>query len=186
MIILSNYKLEVENTEKLKSDISSAFTDINTELKKDDDLIAEDLFDVDRCIEELKKTRKKWASGGALAVMKDYDKDVIYTKLPKLNFSPKVYILSTKVYDTDNITNVTINIDSVFKFRHLPAYYNSRSITRGVTGIGDKWDSYTREQNYKVATIDAYNSNNIVLTFNDDGVSPSTYNVKVNKWIAFE
>lgn len=60
---MSNYKVEVENTEKLKSDINSAFTDINTEFKKDDNLIANDLFDVDKKIEELKKTRKKWASG---------------------------------------------------------------------------------------------------------------------------
>ena len=60
---MSNYKLEVENTEKLKNDIDLAFTEINTELEKDDNLIASDLFDVDKKIEELKKSRKKWASG---------------------------------------------------------------------------------------------------------------------------
>lgn len=65
MIRLSNYKLEVENTEKLKEDINSAFTEINAELKKDDNLIASNLFDVDKKIEKLKKSRKKWATGGS-------------------------------------------------------------------------------------------------------------------------
>lgn len=185
---MSNYKLEVENTEKLKTDIYSVFAEINNELKKDDNLVASDLFDVDRCVEELKKTRRRWASGGELTVMKDASIDVIYTKLPELNFSPKIYILSTNVKDTSDIANVTINIDSIFKFRYIPAYYRSSSITRGVIGMsGDRWDSDTQyESAWKVATKDAYNTEKIVLTFNDSSVSPELSRVKVNKWIAFE
>ena len=89
MIRLSNYKLEVENTEKLKGDITSAFSEINSELKKDDNLIASDLFDVDKKIEELKKSRKKWASGEAVPKFLENGRDGYIIIKPELRFIAK-------------------------------------------------------------------------------------------------
>lgn len=187
VIRLSNYKLEVENTEKLNNDIVSAFAEINTELEKDDGLVANDLFDVDRCIEELKKTRKRWASGGSLSVTRDGRRDVVYTKLPALKFEPSIYILSTQVNGAKNILNMTINIDEGFKFRFVSAYNHSSVISRGVINMNNRWTSQTQyEDDWSVVKNDAYNTENIVLTFNDYRNPPQVSKVSVDKWIAFE
>lgn len=114
MIRLSNYKLEVENTEKLNGDINSAFTEINTELKKDDDLIASDLFDVDKCIEELKKSRKKWASG--------VTEITNWVRVKKVNNSDGYTDIG--VIETNTTFSPTVFFGIVYDTEPLPFYIN--------------------------------------------------------------
>lgn len=59
---MSNYANEVNRTENLKSDLSSALYTVNNELYTDN-LKSENIIDISRCIRELKNTRKKWAEG---------------------------------------------------------------------------------------------------------------------------
>lgn len=164
VIRLSNYKLEVENTEKLNSDINSAFTEINTELKKDDSLVASDLFDVDKKIEELKKSRKKWASG-----------DIV-------NMTSKI-----------NISSLNINFNpTIFTYTYYATGYNdSRASYRGVVIMCDdlKNGLHTIERSGKKTSIkDDYNkplSGNISDEYIPNGHS-GIETIKSLKWLAFE
>ena len=125
VIRLSNYKLEVENTEKLKEDINSAFSEINAELKKDDNLIASDLFDVDRCIEELKKSRKKWASGtGGVSISGDTWRN-ISLNLSGLQFNPTI-VLCVMISDNGTELEWTPIINSK-NYYIKPRYSDSRA-----------------------------------------------------------
>lgn len=112
MIRLSNYKLEIENTEKLNSDISSAFAEINTELKKDDSLVANDLFDVDKKIEELKKSRKKWASGDYVPAADNTLPFMVAIDISNISFKPTLILCIMQSYDSNKSLKYAPVIDS--------------------------------------------------------------------------
>ena len=63
---MSTYKREVERTEQLGLDYQTAHNGIITEIKKDDNLSPNRILDVVGCIQSIKGTRKRWASGGSL------------------------------------------------------------------------------------------------------------------------
>ena len=60
---MSSYKTEVERTEKLNIDYQMAIQNIFTEIKKDDRLYPSNVLDIVGNIQEIKRARKRWASG---------------------------------------------------------------------------------------------------------------------------
>ncbi|WP_278973182.1 hypothetical protein [Peptostreptococcus anaerobius] len=90
---MSNYKTEVERTEKINIEYNSAIQNIFTEIKKDDNLSPTKILDIVGNIQSVKKSRKRWASGGATPVStKQYEKGMCeYIKMP-LDFKPSVIL----------------------------------------------------------------------------------------------
>lgn len=62
---MSDYKTEVKRTEQLGSDYQAALSGIIAEIKKDDSLSPNRILDIVGCIQSIKGTRKRWASGGS-------------------------------------------------------------------------------------------------------------------------
>lgn len=62
---MSDYKREVERIEELEGAYKEAFNNIVNEFKKDDNLSPTKILDIVRCIQAVKVSRKRWASGGS-------------------------------------------------------------------------------------------------------------------------
>jgi len=94
----SNYKTEVERTEKLDVDYQAAIQSIFTEIKKDDSLYPSKVLDIVGNIQVIKKVRKRWASG--TKKLKDVDVIDVNTLTGSLSFSPSLVVCKfIRLYD---------------------------------------------------------------------------------------
>lgn len=86
---MGNYKREVERTEELEGAYKEAFNNIVNELKKDDNLSPTKILDIVRCIQTVKVSRKRWASGNSpIRTQGTYTNHVVSVSIPTLNFKP--------------------------------------------------------------------------------------------------
>lgn len=107
---MSNYKTEVERTEKINIEYNSAIQNIFTEIKKDDNLSPTKILDIVGNIQSVKKSRKRWAFGGMTPVItKKYERGMCeYIKMP-LSFKPSVIIAS--LANASSVGNESYNRD---------------------------------------------------------------------------
>lgn len=97
---MSNYKTEVERTEKINIDYNSAIQNIFTEIKKDDNLSPSKVLDIVSNIQEIKRARKRWVAGTsrlygdpAVTTHKNGQEKKFFIQLPQLRFNPSVIVL---------------------------------------------------------------------------------------------
>lgn len=120
---LTTYKREVERTEHLGFEYQTALNNIITEIKKDDNLSPTKFLDIVDCIQEIKKTRKRWATGtGNTPVLKRYN---INTRsgydcieISGLTFTPSIILMYgplTYNYNTYKVLMLNINKPSFDK-----------------------------------------------------------------------
>ena len=91
---MSTYKREVERTEQLEGAYKEAFNHIVYELKKDDNLSPTKMLDIPACIQAVKESRKRWASGNSpISIQGTYTNHVISVSIPTLNFTPSLIFI---------------------------------------------------------------------------------------------
>ena len=96
---LTTYKKEVERTEQLGLEYQTALDNIITEIKKDDNLSPTKFLDIVDCIQEIKKTRKRWVAGtsqlygDSSVTYKNGKEKKFFIQIPQLRFKPSLIVL---------------------------------------------------------------------------------------------
>ena len=120
---LTTYKREVERTEQLGIDYQTALNSIITEIKKDDNLSPTKILDIVGSIQEIKRTRKRWAVGTGDTAKLDY-RAVIHDKnryncvsIPNITFTPRIIVAIGTLTNGDvvdkNLVLININFSSL-------------------------------------------------------------------------
>ncbi len=120
---LTTYKREVERTEQLGIEYQTALNSIITEIKKDDNLSPTKILDIVGSIQEIKRTRKRWAVGTGDTAKLDH-RAVIHDKnryncvsIPNITFTPRIIVAIGTLTNGDvvdkNLVLININFSSL-------------------------------------------------------------------------
>ena len=120
---MTTYKREVERTEQLGLEYQTALDNIITEIKKDDSLSPTKILDIVGCIQDIKRTRKRWAAGTGDTAKLDH-KAVLSERnryncvsIPNITFTPRIIIaigtLTSSYAVERNLVLININFSSL-------------------------------------------------------------------------
>lgn len=94
---------QLKRTENLYGDFGKVILDTINEIRKDDNLFITKLPDIPDVIKQIKKVRKKWASGNSpIHTQGTITEHVISTSIPTLNFTPTIILIQFP----ENMNNV--------------------------------------------------------------------------------
>lgn len=116
---LTTYKREVERTEKLGLEYQTALNNIITEIKKDDSLSPTKILDIVGCIQDIKRTRKRWAAGTGDTAKLDHKAVTVErnryncVNIPNIAFTPRIVVAIGTLNDGNVVDKglVLININ---------------------------------------------------------------------------
>ena len=198
---MSTYKREIERTEQLGLDYQKALNGIITEIKKDDSLSPTKMLDIVGCIQSIKGTRKRWASGGSLPYEYKYftdnnpdsykNKSIHYNSV---NFGNIIPFVPTIIVVKSN-KGLSLHLNLLGKYVAIvPSHQNipSNSIADYNAWYMDHAYYYTnyRQDNLRYLKDMKFNHNDVMIIWANEytigSVNDELRKLQIESWIAIE
>lgn len=152
---MSNYKEEVDRTERMAQRIMQNVTRITGELNRDSDINVSSLSGVYGAIRQAKDSRKRWAQGKI--TLSDDGGDYVYLNIKNsklsLAFTPSLIVYSSEK-NSDVIARYIKTGSSTAEVQYFAAFYSGATIKTDKINTSDEYSIYARRGRYISQTVD--------------------------------